>query len=338
MDNLIAYVKAHWMRLSLVIGSALIVASVAAALYALGARRDHAPADEAGTPAVSVLPKAKSYSDLYAVSIDNHKDARPPSGVNQAAFVYEVPVEGDITRFLAVFERGMSVPEIGPVRSARPYLIDIVSELGPSLFVHFGGSPEALSRLSASAALREIDRDGISNAGSYFRRDDKRSAPHNAYTSSTDVESMFASRPGASRTVTPWLMVPDPDPSARGAASSFTVPMSKSDGYSPEWRYDPARNVYSRYLSGKTQSDRAGKPIEAKNVVVMNTTSQVLDGEGRLSVMMSGSGDATVYHDGKVIPGIWKNDAGGSPVRFYAQDGAEVPLTEGNVWIEVVGK
>src|SRR5262245_8083553 len=44
-----------------------------------------------------------------AVKIDNHRDARPQAGINQADVVYEEIVEG-ITRFFAVFQSTDAAP------------------------------------------------------------------------------------------------------------------------------------------------------------------------------------------------------------------------------------
>jgi hypothetical protein len=209
-------------------------------------------------------------------------------------------------------------------------------ELGPSLFLHVGGSPEALAKISSTPSLLEADRDGIADAG--FWRDQQLDAPHNVYTSSSKVEQMFVDRTGGTRTVTPWLMAADPAPVARGIAASFSVPMSTDTSYVPEWQYDPIRNIYARYISSKAQQDAAGQPIETKNIVVMKTETKVLDSEGRLRVTTAGSGEATVYRNGETIAATWKNEAGGAPTRFYGPDGAEVVLTDGNVWVEVVKK
>ena len=58
------------------------------------------------------------------VKIDNHPDARPQSGLNQADIVFELLVEG-ITRYALVF--GSTLPTtVGPVRSARSSDIDLL--------------------------------------------------------------------------------------------------------------------------------------------------------------------------------------------------------------------
>ena len=84
---------------------------------------------------------------LVAVMIENHPDSRPQSGLYQASVVYEAPVEGNYSRFLAIFPSGVEVKKAGPVRSVRPYYLDWVREYGDPLYMHVGGSPEALVKI-----------------------------------------------------------------------------------------------------------------------------------------------------------------------------------------------
>ena len=121
------------------------------------------------------LPEEKLY---FAATIDNITVARPQSGISKASLVYEAPVEAGITRFLAIYPEGEDVERIGPVRSARPYFLDWAAEFD-ALFVHVGGSPEALEKLRAYD-MRDLNE--FFN-GAYFWRDRSRSAPHNTYTS-----------------------------------------------------------------------------------------------------------------------------------------------------------
>ena len=54
-----------------------------------------------------------------AVTIENHTEARPQSGLSAADVVYEAVAEGGITRFMAVYLCNLSDVQVGPVRSAR---------------------------------------------------------------------------------------------------------------------------------------------------------------------------------------------------------------------------
>src|SRR5690606_23920743 len=114
------------------------------------------------------------------IMIENHYDARPLSGLADASVVYEAPVEGNYTRFLAVFPEDAEVQKIGPVRSARTYYLDWVSEYPDMLYMHVGGSPDALEKIKTHGIFdfNEFYR------GWYYWRDSGRYAPHNVYTSS----------------------------------------------------------------------------------------------------------------------------------------------------------
>ena len=63
------------------------------------------------------------------IMIENHQESRPQSGLNAADVIYESVAEGGITRYLAVYycnDAGI----VGPVRSARTYFLDYISEYG----------------------------------------------------------------------------------------------------------------------------------------------------------------------------------------------------------------
>ena len=77
--------------------------------------------------------------------IENHSDSRPQSGLQTADVVYEAVAEGGITRFMAVYYCGIlqgspNKYDLGPVRSARTYFLDLASEYADfPLYAHVGG-------------------------------------------------------------------------------------------------------------------------------------------------------------------------------------------------------
>ena len=58
-----------------------------------------------------------------AVMIPNNAQAMPQYAISQASIIYEAPVEGRITRLMAVFEDFDDLDHIGPLRSSRDYYI-----------------------------------------------------------------------------------------------------------------------------------------------------------------------------------------------------------------------
>lgn len=90
------------------------------------------------------------------VMIENHLDSRPQSGLSRADIVYEAVAEGGITRFLALFYCGAAAENvtIGPIRSARIYFINWISEYGEEpLYVHFGGANNICTNREDPACL-----------------------------------------------------------------------------------------------------------------------------------------------------------------------------------------
>ncbi len=109
-----------------------------------------------------------------SVVIENHMDCRPQSGLSKADIVYEVVAEGGITRFLAIYYCGAAAFDtlLGPIRSARTYLLDWTMEYDAS-FVHVGGAAcyaDVDPRVGALCQINEYgirDIDQMGRYGSY---------------------------------------------------------------------------------------------------------------------------------------------------------------------------
>ena len=97
-----------------------------------------------GLPPTS--PAAASRPAL-GVKIDNVEGAWPQAGLNQADIVFDLPVEGGLTRLLAIFHSG-DVPVFGPIRSARPVDADILHLLGHAYFAFSGGTKSDLGPIN----------------------------------------------------------------------------------------------------------------------------------------------------------------------------------------------
>ena len=63
--------------------------------------------------------KSQSLRRPIAVMIPNNAPAMPQYGLSRAGIIYEAPVEGRITRLMAVVENFDDLDRIGPVRSSR---------------------------------------------------------------------------------------------------------------------------------------------------------------------------------------------------------------------------
>ena len=76
---------------------------------------------------------------VTAVMVNNITDARPQRGLSDAKMLFEIKVEGGITRFMALFNSCEELPTIGPIRSARDQFFRLVLPWQP-IYIHDGES------------------------------------------------------------------------------------------------------------------------------------------------------------------------------------------------------
>lgn len=281
------------------------------------------------------LGSEKVYGRPLAVVVENHRAARPQFGLSDACLVYEFLAEGGITRFLAIYTHG-DVSQIGPVRSARPYLIQTAREYG-AVLVHCGGSPEAYAMLSGDPA--HIDE--LRNSSTFWRMKTRR-APHNLLTSTERLLARVAGlglderldREGFGLRFPGWLFSYRPVASPENDGERIVINYGGS--YSAEYIYDGKTNRYTRYMAGEPHIDGlSGKPIEVSSVIVQHVETEVVDEAGRLKMDLSGTGKAEVFTGGRRIEGSWRKIGDGRTV-FVDGKGQLVRLNPGKVWVQVV--
>ncbi|WP_235949957.1 DUF3048 domain-containing protein [Paenibacillus apii] len=267
-----------------------------------------------------------------AVMINNAPPARPQSGISRADILYEVLAEGGITRLVAIYQSQSGIGKIGPVRSIRPYLIDIGESYG-GITVHAGGSPAAYAILQSG---KKNDMDEIGRAGAYFWRDKDRKAPHNLYTSEEKLRKGAEKLGYAGAVNVPDYTFTDPDyvPVGGAPAAGFNVHFLLKS-YAVDYKYDAASRSYARWVNGKPHLDREdGTPVAAANVIVMGADHTVLDSAGRLSVNLELGGEALLFQRGQVIKGRWARKA--DDIVRFVQDGKEAAMYPGITHILIV--
>jgi hypothetical protein len=277
--------------------------------------------------------------------VDDHPRARPQHGLAGADVIWHAPAEGGTPRYLALYQT-RDPAEIGPIRSARLYLVAWAAEWA-ALFVHHGGAPNALRY------LRRVDRrlvwnvDGIRYEGSVLRRDRRRPAPHNVYASSTTLRALGARLDAPAAAEPAWRFSDDAPPSERGPISTFRVDYPyNSVGYD----YDPVGNRWLRTVDGRPHSDPlTGERVAPRTVVVlqmrigrMTDTGDDADNveKGRLEIRYIGSGSALVFRDGRVVEATWTKPSDEGPTRLRSRHGPlaghPIPFLRGQVMLHVV--
>lgn len=268
-----------------------------------------------------------------AVMINNAPAARPQSGISEADILYEVLAEGGITRLIGIFQSHTGVVKIGPIRSIRPYLLDIGESYG-GITVHAGGSPAAYAILQRQ---KKADMDEIGRAGAYFWRDKERKAPHNLYSNAAKLREGAAKLGFAESVKVPALQFRGPgDVTPAGeAALDFKVSFLLKS-YTVGYQYNAEKQVYERQVNGKPHLDlNNGNAVSAANVIVMGADHKVLDDVGRLQVDTELGGQALLFQGGVAVTGKWSRSPG-DIIRFVQPDGKEARMIPGITHILIV--
>lgn len=303
---------------------------------------DPEPYIPAGTDPLTGLPMEPEYEQNrpVAVMLNNLKKAQPQLGNSQADILYEVPAEGGITRMLAVYQTLEGVGNIGSIRSARPYYIELA--LGhDALFVHAGGSPEAYQDLK-KWGVDNIDgvNGGPSHDKVFWRDADRKKAMGYEHSMLTSGEKITAFWESSKYPTThsegytyPQTFMEEP---LSGGAPAEHVKLYYTTYKTGLFDYDPGTGTYlvsqykAPYLDGTT-----GEQVSAANVLFLETDIAVIRGdtEGRLTVRTTGEGRGTLFRNAQSIPIRWSRADRNSPFVYTTADGAPLVLGQGTSYV-----
>lgn len=270
-----------------------------------------------------------------AVKVENSVPGRPQYGLNTADLVYEEPVEGGITRFIAVYQCN-SARRIEPVRSARLVDAQILPQLGDAVFGFAGGINPSVDAVDATGVRIVND---LPNPAP-FSLDPYRSAPHNLQTSTASLLKAAGNPTGAPSPIFTYSAKATPTGTPAG-----TIHLDIGQSADVWWHWDAATRSYLRSY-GTVAANRVaatlggGGQIQAANVVVeevvVTPSPYVEDATGvhENYVKVVGSGRAAVARDGVIIYGTWVHPSASEPTQLLDRAGAVIPLAPGATWIE----
>ena len=252
--------------------------------------------------------------------------------------VYEIVAEGGITRMMALY-KDQDTAKIGSIRSARHYFIDYAEE-NDAIFVHWGGSPQAYSRLNSIDSI-----DGIALEGSVFFRDKtlKRDLEHTGFTSMKNVKE-YADKKGYTRDTKKDLLlnysIEDIDMSnIPNVQTADSVSIKYSDYHTTSYKYDADKKVYYRSMAGKPNVDlKTGEQYTAKNIIAYAVDNYTLsDGEnkGRQDIKNIGTGKGYYISEGKAIPITWEKKSHSEQTVYKYENGEELKVNDGNTFIQI---
>ncbi|HEV2756311.1 MAG TPA: DUF3048 domain-containing protein [Actinomycetota bacterium] len=290
---------------------------------------------DATCPLTSHEPDRESRAErpAVAIKIENNPVAYPLSGLEDAEIVYEEPVEGGLTRFMAIYHCTDS-GQAGPVRSARivdpPIMSPYTSILGAA-----GGNDIVRAALD-DAGIITIDED---RAGSAMTRVDRPGI--------TSEHTLYADTAAIRKVGRQSFEDPPPDDifefgDLQGTgrrARSITLTFSVASVVSYDWTGER----WARSDGDAPLVNDLGEQIEVDNVLIEEHTvehsDRLSDSLGTPSpeiVDVTGSGRAFLFRDGRMFAGKWSRESVDEPVRFETRGGDAFVLKPGTTWIELL--
>ncbi|MCD8004177.1 MAG: DUF3048 domain-containing protein [Oscillospiraceae bacterium] len=277
-----------------------------------------------------------------AVMLNNLKAAMPQLGTSQADIIYEILVEGGITRMLALYQDPSDVELIGSVRSARPYYVELAAG-HDAIFLHAGGSDDAYSKISSLGVTAFDCLKGYE--GTLFWRDADRVATngsvHSVVTSGEAISSLLPTynvRTEHQEGYTTQLQfASDGTPEGGEQALTLTVPFSSYK--TGIFTYDETSGKYLVSQYGAAQVDcNTGEQLAVTNVLLLKTSCSVISGDsaGRMSITLTGEGEGWFACGGQYIPICWSREDSTSQLVYTTQSGDPLTLGAGNSYICII--
>ena len=276
---------------------------------------------------------------VLAFKIDNNINARPQSGLQEADSVYEILVEGGMTRFLALFLDNTS-KYLGPIRSARPTDPSVIRPYDATLVV--SGATDGLIpsiRDLGVPVLEEVNSPAMFRIGS-------RKAPHNLYADTELVRAVVDSKGYKFLQPGPNPIYPFGFDQTNWESGANKITIKYSEFTTVIWKKDGEK--YSRFIIDAYSSD---KEAVAHNFISQDgnysdilSTETIVVIQGALykdkattlpSILTVGIGDLFVFNNGKYIQGTWRRTDITEPFEFYDINQNPIEVPPSSQWIHI---
>jgi len=322
---------AMWARHKSVIIVAAVVVLAGLVAGALLTLRGGEQAKEASAPGRTQLVSpftgdpVSSLNRVLAVKVDNIVFARPQTGLTHADIVYVLPVEGGLSRFLAVFSS--DYPRvIGPVRSAREDDLQLLRQFGRPAFAYSGATAALLPYIHRTARIVNLYAGTVRG----YYRGLNRIAPYNLYAHS---KQLLAQSARASKARDIGFRFGPPAPGGKPARSASVSYPAASFRFS----WSAAKGRWLVWMDGARAKTTDNGRLAPATVVIQHTTvrtSRFLEYGSRPPYAEStGSGTALVLRDGKEWRVHWSRPAANRGTTFTTASGQRMTFARGQVML-----
>ena len=282
------------------------------------------------------MPAGSNNSIVIGIKNDNNVNARPQSGPQAADAVFEVLVEGGMTRFINIFYQS-DTSYHGPIRSARPTDPTVLRPLG-GVLIASGATGGLIPEITDMGVPVITDR-----RPEYFRIT-SRNAPHNLYADTSKLKQLAVNK-GYKKYINPQPLFPWGDPSLESWSNNSFLKLTFSSYTSTTWSWNGSSYVRTFYDAYKNSSDNnihywiSQSGIQGQ---ITATTVIALFCEPYIhplqlpSVKTVGEGRAIIIHKGKLIDARWKRGSNLDPFHIVDKSDNILYIPKGKVWISLV--
>src|SRR6266487_3508062 len=256
--------------------------------------------------------------------IDNVPQARPPTGLTKADIIYLLPVDGGLSRIMAVFSSRVP-PVVGPVRSSREEDIKLLRQFGRPAFAFSGAQPHLLPVVEHARIV-----DLYAGVTSGYFRGAGRAAPYNLYAR---TRQLLAHAPDASRARDIGFRF-GPAPAGGRPASSYQV---SYPAFAFTVRWSASGHRWLVWMDGRPAVTAAGGQLGGPTVVVqyVRVSTSVFRERGIRPPFANtvGSGTAVVLRNGRAYQVHWSRPSPDAGPEFTLPSGRRMPFSRGQVWV-----
>ena len=279
-----------------------------------------------------------------AIMVNNNKQSLPQYGIEAADIIFEAPVEGGITRLMAVYPDFNKVPNVCSIRSCR-YYYPIIANGIDAIYIHWGSDKtiavETLNRLDITHL------DGGAVGAPMFGRDAERKKKydleHTGYLQGSVLAKGLTAggyrtelKEGYNKPI--FNFNAENAPQIPQGTTCTKAIFNFSNAYFSTFTYDEASKVYKKQHSGTPQIDSStGNQLSFTNVIALKTDITMRDSRNGLLNIALNSGVGKYISNGMCEDIKWSKADENSPIVLAKADGTPLSINAGKSYIGIIG-
>lgn len=279
-----------------------------------------------------------------AVMVNNVDAALPQYGISAADLIFELPVEYDLTRLMAVYGDYTQIPEVCSIRSCR-YYYPILAVGFDAIYVNWGMNESVARPTVNSMDIDQYDGDEY-GLGDCFGRDKARYESgyawehtgvfHGPNFPSVLEKDKVRTDLKEDKTGTAFNFVEMDKNAAPNGEDAQKVRVDFGANYSV-FTYDEENHEYLKNFKDSPHMDGISKEqLKFENVIVLETEIKPYPGDEVIKyVDWEGGENAKGYYisEGKMVPITWSKASMYDPLKFFDANGNELQLNRGKSYI-----